>query len=303
MEHAFIDLHIHSTASDGTTSPEYIIDVARESVRNGLAQGELTEIPKRIILALTDHDTVNGIEAIQNVARNYSDVTIIPGVEVSTAYGCDKYGTDEIHILGLNIDSKDEALNRGLEFYRDGRRRRNLRILQKFDKLGIHIPEEELISKPGEAVGRPHIARWLVNHGEAKSIKDAFDRYLNVGKICYFDREKIPQKECISMIRGANGIPVLAHPMRYRFLSRAELEALIEKLIGYGLQGLECYYTQNTEEETEFLEGLAKRYELIRTGGSDYHGRHKPDNRLGFGFGNLGKTMNRIQVEQILNRD
>lgn len=297
MEHAFIDLHIHSTASDGTTAPEDLLDVAAKSVKDGLDAGDLKGIPERMILALTDHDTVSGVPRIQKAAEAYPQATIIPGVEVSTAYG-----DHEIHILGLNVDPKNPTLNRGLEFYRQGRTRRNRKILRKFDDLGIHIPEEDLGNRPGEAVGRPHIARWLVRQGVVSSIREAFDRYLNVGEICYFDREKISQKKCLAMIRGAGGTAVLAHPMRYEFLGRGDLERLIRKLMNFGLQGLECYYTSHTPEETRYLESLAREYNLIRTGGSDYHGTTKPDHRLGLGKGNLGRTMNRIQVEQILEQ-
>lgn len=295
MEHAFIDLHIHSTASDGTTAPEDLLDTAAKSVEDGLVTGDLKEFPKRMILALTDHDTVSGIPKIQKVAEAHPRVTIIPGVEVSTACG-----DHEIHILGLNVDPENPELNQGLEFYRQGRIRRNRKILRKFGELGIHIPEEELGSRPGEAVGRPHIARWLVRQGIVASIREAFERYLNVGEICYFGREKISQEKCLAMIRGAGGTAVLAHPMRYQFLGREELEKLIRKLMKFGLQGLECYYTSHKPEETRYLEFLARQYDLIRTGGSDYHGTTKPDYRLGLGKGNLGSTMNRIQVERIL---
>ncbi len=295
MTKAFIDLHIHSTASDGSTAPEDLIHVADASVREALRTGQLETPPEQMILALTDHDTTNGIRRMQQSVAKRTDVRVIPGIELSA-----EYGEKEIHILGLGIDPENAALNEGLEFYREGRRRRNRQILDKFEELGIHIPEEELCTTAEEAVGRPHIARWLLRNGKVASVKEAFDRYLNVGEVCYFDREKIPQQECLDLICGAGGVSVLAHPMRYRFLQRSDLEALLERLIAMGLQGVEAYYTRHTEEETAYLEHLAERYQLIRTGGSDYHGVTKPEFTLGLGRGNLTKTMDRIEVEKVL---
>lgn len=299
MENTFIDLHTHSTASDGTTPPWRLVEAADRSIEKALEEGWIPVKPAHRVLALTDHDTVQGIPALMESVKNRSDVTIIPGVEISTEYN-DAKGSHEIHILGLGVDSSNENLLTGLRFYREGRQRRNLRILEKFQSLGIHIPERELYHRPGEAVGRLHIARWLVEHGEAESIKDAFDRYLNPGEVCYFEREKLSQEESIQMILGAGGTPVLAHPVRYDFLGKQELEALIDKLRQLGLRGLETYYTTNRPEQTQFLEELAERENLIRTGGSDYHGSHKPGYHLGFGHGNLGETMDRIDIERIM---
>lgn len=295
MKDTFIDLHTHSTASDGTTPPWRLVEDADRSIEKALREGWIPVKPDRMVLALTDHDTVQGIPALMESVKERPDVTIIPGVEISTEY-LDSKGSHEIHIMGLGVDPANEDLLAGLKFYREGRHRRNLRILEKFQRLGIHIPEEELSHRPGEAVGRLHIARWLVDHGEAESIKDAFDRYLNPGEICYCEREKLSQEESLAMILGAGGIPVLAHPVRYGYMNRKNLEALIRKLKGMGLRGLETYYTLNTEEQTRYLEALADRENLIRTGGSDYHGSHKPGYHLGFGYGNLGETMDRIDV-------
>ena len=162
--------------------------------------------------------------------------------------------------------------------------------------MGISIPEEELSTRENEAVGRPHIARWLVRHRYAKSIRDAFDRFLNPGEPCYVNREKAPAKECIQLIRNAGGIPVLAHPVRYRFLNHTELEKMIRRFTEDGLQGVETYYTENRPVDTRYLEALSEKYRLIRTGGSDYHGKNKPNHHMGYGHGNLGETMDRIQV-------
>ena len=162
--------------------------------------------------------------------------------------------------------------------------------------MGISIPEEELSTRENEAVGRPHIARWLVRHRYAKSIRDAFDRFLNPGESCYVNREKAPAKECIQLIRNAGGIPVLAHPVRYRFLNHPELEKMIRRFTEDGLQGVETYYTENRPADTRYLEALSEKYRLIRTGGSDYHGKNKPNHHMGYGHGNLGETMDRIQV-------
>lgn len=299
MKDNFIDLHVHSTASDGTTPPWRLVEAADRSIEKALEEGWIPVKPDRMVLALTDHDTVQGIPALLESVKNRPDVTIIPGVEISTEYN-DAKGNHEIHILGLGVDPSNENLLEGLRFYREGRHRRNLRILEKFQSLGIHIPEKELYHRPGEAVGRLHIARWLVEHGEAESIKDAFDRYLNPGEVCYFEREKLSQEESIKLILEAGGIPVLAHPVRYHFMNQQELETLVRHLKKLGLQGIETYYTVNTPEQTQYLEMLAKREKLIRTGGSDYHGSHKPGYHLGFGHGNLGETMDRIDLESLV---
>lgn len=287
----FVDLHMHSTASDGTTPPEKLIEVARAETVLALAEGWISEEPQEYIMALTDHDTLAGIPALEKAARLFENVRIIPGVEISS-----DYQGHEIHILGYNVDSENSDLQSGLEYYRGERQHRNRRILGKFRDIGISIPEEELSTRENEAVGRPHIARWLVRHRYAESIRDAFDRFLNPGEPCYVNREKAPAKECIQLIRNAGGIPVLAHPVRYRFLNHPELEKMIRRFTEDGLQGVETYYTENRPADTRYLEALSEKYRLIRTGGSDYHGKNKPNHHMGYGHGNLGETMNRIQV-------
>lgn len=274
----WIDLHTHSTASDGTTTPERMPQIILNTIK-----GDQYD---EIWLALTDHDTTAGIERLAKSAKSEPDFHVIPGVEIS----CDLRGK-EIHMLGLQIDYKNSELNAALAYYREEREKRNERILKKFEELGILISPEELPVKDGETPGRPHIARWLFEHGYVESIKEAFDKYLKTGAICYVDRKKPTPEQGIDLITKAGGIAVLAHPMQYEFLTREELEKLIGDLKQKGLKGIETYYTEFSEEETKYVEELAEKFDLWKSGGSDYHGNNKPEYQIGYGLGNLKETM------------
>lgn len=279
----FIDLHIHSTASDGTVRPEDI---------PALAEPERYE---RVVLSLTDHDCVSGYAACRRAAEEYPNVTVLAGVEIST-----DYRGNSVHMLGYGIDPEDPALQEQLKALRNGRDIRNAKILEKLRGIGIAVPEETIHPEEGEAIGRPLIARWLVENGYAKDNADAFARYLGVRGSCYVDRMKYTPKESIRLIRDAGGKAVLAHPMQYKFLQRPELEEMIALLKSEGLEGIETYYTEFTEEETRYVERLADRFGLIRTGGSDFHGENKPTYTLGYGWGNLGATFGKIEYEKLL---
>ena len=284
MDNKWIDLHTHSTASDGTTPPEQMPQIVLDMIGN--------DKYNEIWLALTDHDTTAGIGRLLEAAKAYPSFHAIPGVEIS----CD-YNGKEIHMVGLHIDWQDAALTAALSRYRDGRDNRNARILQRFEDIGIHIPPEALPVGEGETPGRPHIARYLMEHRFVASIKEAFDKYLKDGALCYVDREKPSPEEGIALIRNAGGIPVLAHPMQYHFLTRTELEELVRILKEKGLEGIEVYYTEFSEEETAYVEALAEKYDLMKSGGSDYHGQNKPGYQLGYGLGNLRSTMKKISGE------
>lgn len=285
----WIDLHIHSTASDGTTEPEKI---PKEILKTVEKHGDMGKYEK-YILALTDHDTLAGVRRIKKAVKNDERFQVYSGVEISCDY-CGK----EIHMLGLNVDEENELLLERLKYYRGFRDRRNEKIIEKFAEQGITIHTEEIVIKEGETMGRPHIARYLMKHGYVSSVKEAFDLYLADGKSCYVKREKATIEEAINLILNAGGYPVLAHPMQYKKFTREELEVFVKELKELGLWGIETYYTDFSEEEIEFVETLSEKYTLKKTGGSDYHGYNKPDIELGYGRGNLDAYMGKIQVKE-----
>jgi 3',5'-nucleoside bisphosphate phosphatase len=243
------DLHTHTTASDGTYSP---VDNIRRAVEKGLGA-----------IAITDHDTVNGIEEAMVEANNYPGFTVIPGVEISTLY----QGQD-IHVLGYFVDYKDENFLKALSSLTSVRDKRNKMILQNLNNLGIPLEESELEAKRhGKGnVGRGHIAEILMEKGIVKSLPEAFEKYLGKGKAAYASTERISPIEAIQLIKQAKGVPVLAHPGIY------EADELIPILSENGLVGLEYSHPDHTEEQVVFYEGLADEYSLIKTAGSDFHG-------------------------------
>ncbi|MEK3730993.1 MULTISPECIES: PHP domain-containing protein [unclassified Paenibacillus] len=247
------DLHTHTRASDGMNTPEENVRLARE---RGLAA-----------LAITDHDTVAGIEEAL-LAGERDGLTVVPGVEISTMAG----GQD-IHVLGYYVDHRDETLLARLSELRQTRERRNDQIIANLQQLGIDITMEEVIGglgrplKPDESIGRPHIADALVRKGYAETMRDAFDRYLAKGAAAYASQPRISPQEACAWIREAGGAPVLAHPGLY------EDDELVRSIIEQAKPaGIEVYHSDHgPEEEARYL-ALAKEFGLIVTAGSDYHG-------------------------------
>lgn len=264
MSPTFVDLHTHSTASDGTFSPTELIDQAKQ---NGLSA-----------IALTDHDTVDGIfEAA--LRANEIGIDFLPGIEIS-AESPTPGGT--LHILGYGIDPSSEVLKDLTKTLRSGRDTRNPRIISRLNQLGVPITLEEVQSIVGKGVmGRPHIAAVLVKKGVVRSIQEAFDRYLGQGGLAYFDKERLTSRQAIERIRSAGGLAVLAHPVQLRTTNHAELERILKDLMDQGLQGIEVLHSDHTESHVRVYQDLARRYGLIRTGGSDFHGRNKPGIFLG----------------------
>ena len=267
-----IDLHMHSTCSDGTFSPS-------ELVRQVKAAG-VTH------MALTDHDTVAGLaEAREEAARQ--GVAFLGGLEISAEL---QPGT--MHILGYGFDEGSAHLLERLEYVRRARRERNPKIIANLNGLGFEIRLEEVAAKAGgEVLGRPHFAQVMLDKGYVESTQEAFDKYLAKGKPAYMDKERLSPGESVSVIRSAGGVAVLAHPLQLKARSDEELEALIGGLVNAGLQGMECYYRNHTPEVTRNFLLLAKRFGLIPTGGSDFHGASRPHIHLGTGEGNLKVPM------------
>lgn len=267
-----IDLHVHSNISDGTLSPSKVIDLA---VRHGLKA-----------IALTDHDTVGGIGEASARASYYqqkgTDFTLIPGVELSVGYK-----KRDIHILGLYIDPKNKEFLALLDQMVTEREDRNQKMVQNFQDDGIQITLDELKEESKEAViTRAHFAKLLVRKHYAASTKEAFIKYLNEDGKYYVNRKFITPEQAIDAITQAGGVPILAHPMLYH-LPDEELDSLIARLTKHGLKGIETIYSTYTKEEEQKVRTLANKYNLILTGGSDFHGEVKPDISIGTGRGNL----------------
>lgn len=275
----YVDLHTHSTASDGSMTPAELVRCAHEK---GLAA-----------IALTDHDTVDGVEeALEEGARTGTEV--VAGVEISVSLsGWDYPGSDEesvepeMHLLGFFFSGNYEPILKTLEELREKREQRNPRIIRKLNEMGFDISMEEVRAKaPGGIAGRPHIARVMMEKGYVSSIAESFEKYLGVGRPAYFRKDKLTPEEGIAAILNAGGIPVLAHPVLLG-LKSGPLDQVLKKLKAAGLIGMEALYTENTPEHTrEFME-LAAQNKLLVSGGSDFHGSFKPDIEIGIGRGNL----------------
>ncbi len=262
------DLHTHTTASDGSDSPAELIRLAIDA---GLSA-----------IAVTDHDTTQGLKEAKDEAEKRG-FELIPGVELSVNF---KKGN--LHILGYFIDEDEEFFKSTLKRVQMARAERNPKILKKLNDLGILVTMEELeeISRGGQ-IGRPHIARVMVEKGYVKSVSDAFERYLKRGARAYAPKSILDPGEAIKVIKGAGGIPVLAHPFSLLAKDRDELFSIVESLKKEGLMGVECYYSEHDEAFTGVCLEIARALELIVTGGSDYHGKAKPYIKLGRGKGGL----------------
>ncbi len=266
-----IDLHTHSTFSDGTLTPEELVASAYSVGIRGLA--------------LTDHDTTAGLPrffAACNAQTGVASLKGVGGVEVSADISC---GT--LHILGYGVDPHHPDLVQTLEQIREGRRERNEAIAAKLTGLGMPgtLEEARRFSR-GDVLGRPHFAQALVARGYVRSVKEAFDRFLARGRPAYAERFRFAPQHCIRVIREAGGLAVLAHPFTLH-LESAALRQLVNELKATGLGGLEVYYSEHTVEQMRQYEALAREFGLVITGGTDYHGALTPDIQLGRGFGNL----------------
>jgi len=268
-----IDLHIHSSASDGTLPPARIIEVAD--------QLELSAI------SITDHDTLEGAkEAIRIGIPEH--IKFLTGVEISATPPPSFRVSGSFHVLGYGIRLDDPGLNQTLKVLQTARENRAPRILERLESLGISLTLADVLKAAGNGqIGRPHIARVLVEKKVVKSINEAFGMYLGRVKPAYVDKYRIGSDETLRMIKDAGGIPVLAHPILLKIREKTILENLIGVLTEMGLKGIEVFYPEHSEEDQRYYAGLAKRYGLLMTGGSDFHGSLKPDIQMGSGRGDL----------------
>ncbi len=312
-----VDLHVHSTRSDGTYTPRELVDYAMEKGLDAFA--------------LTDHDTVDGLDeamgyaealrknqvndvlsapsaetdssaktdshtALSSSAGTNSHATadssfksgsrhipeVVPGIEFST-----EYQRRDIHIVGLYIDYKNKDFTQYLQDFIDSRTLRNQKMCKLLANAGIDISYERLLEEfPNSVITRAHYAKYMLNHGYIKSIKEAFERYVGDNCPYFVPREKVTPAQAVELILNAGGIPILAHPVLYR-MSNARLELLTAKLKEAGLMGLEAIYSTYCAAEERQIRRLAKKYNLLISGGSDFHGSNKPGLDLGVGYGKL----------------
>ncbi|MCP4137028.1 MAG: PHP domain-containing protein [bacterium] len=248
-----IDLHTHTTASDGIRAPEDLIDFAME---HGVE-----------ILAITDHDTVLGLNSAMEYARK-KDFTLIPGIEFSV-----DYTQGSFHLVGLYIDYNNPELLETTKKLNQLRESRTVRIIEDLKKHDIHITLEEVNKEcGGGTVGRPHVARVLINNGYAAAMNEVFDNFLVKGKPGHVKKDRISLDEAIALIQSAGGIPVIAHPASLRYKSFELFEKDLPGLIEKGIEGIEVFASMHSPEEVEGFRQIAEKYKLLMSGGSDYHG-------------------------------
>ena len=263
----FVDLHVHTSYSDGSLRPTEIVWLA---VDMDLAA-----------IAVVDHDTVDGnAEAFAEGAQQ--GLEVIPGVELS----CD-FTPVNVHVVGLFIDPTNSGLTEALEEVREYRKRRNPKILAKLAELGMSIDLDEVAAKTGgKTIGRPHIAEVMVEKGYVADFQEAFEKYLAYNKPAYVGRRRISAEEGVELIHGAGGLAFLAHPGIYALPPRV-LDSMVFKLARAGLDGVEVYYSDHLPTDTAFLKRLVDEYDLLASGGTDFHGVAKPGVELGIGRGDI----------------
>lgn len=262
-----VDLHVHSNKSDGTFTPSELVTMA---IKKNLTA-----------LALTDHDTTDGLEELANAAAG-KPLAIVPGIELST-----EYEGKDIHIVGLFIDPTQSDFRAHLKAFVESRDDRNRKMCANLQEAGIPISYEALQeANPGSVITRAHYGTWLLEHGVVSSVADAFSKYLGDHTPYFVPREKVTPQQAVSLIQKAGGLAILAHPILYR-MSRERLDILVRRLKEVGLTGIEAIYaTYNSREENQIRQ-LAIKYDLLLSGGSDFHGFAKPKLELGTGYGHL----------------
>lgn len=258
-----VDLHLHTTASDGRLTPAELVSKAAET---GLT-----------VIAVTDHDTVDGIPAALEAAASFPGLTVIPGIELSTDITGLAPTDTETHVLGYFIDHEDPALLAELVRFRDSRVGRARRMVENLNGMGVPVTWDRVAEIAGDAsIGRPHIARAMVETGAIEQFEDAFNGFIETGGPAYAEREKLTPADAVALIIRFGGIPVLAHP-----ITTGNPAFMAAHLKEAGLVGMEAYYHENTPEQTEELLALAEKLGLIATGGSDFHGSEQSGGRLG----------------------
>ena len=262
------DLHTHTTASDGSDRPGELVRMAKDL---GLSA-----------IAITDHDTVDGLPEA-SVEGERLGIEVIQGIELSVIAQ-----KGNMHILGYFIDRKNPFFMDTLDRVQRARAERNPKMVARLNELGIEISMHMLEEMAqGGQVGRPHFARALVELGAVRTVQEAFDKYLKRGAPAYFPKSVLTPEDAIETIHRASGVSVLAHPFSLKCETRAELVSIVDRLKGFGLDGIECYYSEHSKDFTKELIDIARKRGLVVTGGTDYHGKAKPYIKLGSGKGGL----------------
>jgi 3',5'-nucleoside bisphosphate phosphatase len=243
-----VDLHSHTTASDGSFTPRELV---QEAARRGLR-----------VLAITDHDSTEGLAEALDEAARHPPLQIVPGIEIN----CDVEGA-EIHVLGYYVDHEAPWFQEFCRAQREERRARVHRITARLHELGMPVdPEEVFVLVREGSAGRPHVAQAMMKRGYVKSVREAFDRYLAAGKPAHVPRKRLGPADAVRLIRKAAGVPVLAHP------GLAQRDEMIPELVAAGLMGIECYYSEHSPVQTGGYLQLCRERDLVATGGSDFHG-------------------------------
>ena len=275
----FVDLHCHSTASDGSLPPAEVVRLAK---RSGISA-----------MSLTDHDTIAGnAEAAEEAKRQGID--FITGIEIS----CEFRSPGTMHILGYGVDPANPVLAELSGTLIENRNNRNPRIVERLNELNVGVTMKEWeAAAGGDVIGRPHLAQILVRKGYVSSVKHAFDKYLGHGGKAYFDKERLSPKRALEMIFASGGVPVLAHPHQLRCGNDAELETVVKNLADMGLAGIEVLHPDHDAAAVMKYSDIAARYKLVKTGGSDFHGMSKKT--VEFGWSN-GKRVPREYFDQLV---
>ena len=255
------DLHLHTTASDGRLSPQEIVLKASQL---GLD-----------VIAITDHDSVEGIPPALEAAKSFPQLLVIPGVEINTYVP-----QGEVHILGYFIDYHDPELKHTLEELRNSRYERGHKMVAKLADIGIDIDWKRVLElAAGGTIGRPHIAQAILERGYSSSLQEAFNKYIGRNGPAYVERKRLTPLDAVELILNIGGLPFLAHPAHIEYL-----DAFVPQLKKAGMAGLEVYYANYSPSKIARLQALAKKYDLIASGGSDYHGL---DNTIGTNIGSV----------------
>jgi len=285
-----IDLHLHSTASDGTLTPAEII---KEAVRIGLKA-----------IAITDHDTLAGSSAAFSSGIPPS-LQFLSGVEISAAAPEGFQVKGSVHILGYGIAFDNPKLNAILEVLKHSRESRNPKIIKRLNALGMRLNDEELMAIVGDGMaGRPHIAQLMIKKGIVASVDEAFDRYLGKNKPAYVGKYRVPMKETIEAIKDAGGVAVLAHPFLYGLNDSTTFEAFLDTLTSMGLKGIEAIYPDHDQEIADWYCNLARTHNLLISGGTDFHGNVTPHLKMGSGIGDFHVPYNYFEkLIKAISRD
>lgn len=268
-----IDLHTHTCKSDGSYTPTELVDYA---IEKNLAA-----------VAITDHDCIDGLdEAITHAAalsaHGAPSLEVIPGIEFST-----KYEKQDVHIVGLYISYNSEAFRKALHGFVNSRVNRNIKMCENLQSAGIEITYEKLLQMyPDAVITRAHYASYLLAHGYVKNRQDAFAQYLGDHTKYFVPREKVTPSQAVELILKTDGVPILAHPPLYHMGSK-RLDTLVSSLKADGLMGIEVFYSTYSNQDVRDMQRLADKYDLLASGGSDFHGENKPGLDLGCGYGRL----------------